>query len=201
VRPLTWPVYSALLTARCWRTRDNYIGDWIFYARRAEARAKDAPTPYATIHYALLEAERRAGLPHERYRALHGGRRHVVSEMIELTGDRMLGLEYVGDVDAKALRSYDRRVSARIAKAATALDAQEQNASATKTPIDMSTTIGDDLPAVCASSSPAQPAPRDRASSHRLFTTKRHWTSIFRAKANPRGRFRALASRIRIQLA
>jgi hypothetical protein len=63
---------------------------------------------------------------HQPYRALHGGRRHVVSEVIELTGDRMLGLEYVGDFDTKALRSYDRRVSVRIVKAAAALDAREQ---------------------------------------------------------------------------
>ena len=125
VRPMTWPVYSALLTARWWRVRDQYTGDWVFYTPRVRLRALDRPTSYQTIHSALLQAEHRAGLPHQPYRSLHGGRRHVVSEVIELTGDRMLGLEYVGDVDPKALKSYDRRVPARIAKAAAALDARE----------------------------------------------------------------------------
>src|SRR5579862_9141571 len=50
------------------------------------------------------------------------GRGHVVSEVIERTGQRMLGLEYGGDVDTKALSSYDRRLSARVVKAAAALD-------------------------------------------------------------------------------
>ena len=36
--------------------------------------------------------EKKAGVPHLPFRALHGGRRMVVSEITERTGDRMLGL-------------------------------------------------------------------------------------------------------------
>jgi hypothetical protein len=190
VRPLTWPVYSALLSARWWRIHDNYAGDWVFDARRADARAKDAPTPYASVHHALVTAEQRAGLAHEAYRALHGGRRHVVSEVIELTGDRMLDLEYVGDIDAKSLRSYDRRVSSRIAKAAAVLDAREQHACPTRTSAEVESTIGNDQPPPYTSSPvrrtrlSGQCESRNQTSSSHLCTTKRHWVSIFRTKAN-----------------
>jgi integrase len=199
-RPLTWPVYSALLTARWWRTHESYAGDWVFYARRADSLAQHRPTPYPTIHYALLKAEQRAGVAHEPYRALHGGRRHVVSEVIELTGDRMLGLEYAGDFDTKALRSYDRRVSARIAKAAAVLDAREQTASSTNPAAGVRSETDDDPPPppACPTQKrkPSLHVPR-KSSNRAIFAflcgTKRNSTVTDGINSNPRDQLKRVS--------
>jgi integrase len=204
VRPLTWAVSSALLAARWWRTRDRYAGDWVFYTPRASLRRlQDSPTSYQTIHCALLKAEESAGLTHQPYRSLHGGRRHVVSEVIELTGDRMLGLEYVGDVDPKALRSYDRRVPARIAKAAAALDARESaTKSARATSDERSTPSESDrmtpVPAHQASPSGERKSPpsrvTDRLKWHLLLrATKCQSTVIDGINSNPRGQLKRVS--------
>jgi hypothetical protein len=71
-----------------------------------------------------MKAEQAAGIEHEDYRALHGGRRYVVGEIGELTGDLMSGLEYVGDRDPKMLTKYNKRRAKRIAQAAAMLDAK-----------------------------------------------------------------------------
>lgn len=135
VRPLDWAVWSALLVARQWRetasgyrVREHHTGaadparlalaDWVLFAERD----KSQPVSYQTVHYHLTEAERRAGIRHGAYRSAHGFRRYVVGEIAERTGDRMLGLEFVGDTDAKMLKHYDRREANRVARASAAME-------------------------------------------------------------------------------
>lgn len=134
VQPIMWETVSALRVARAWRAtaagyrvRAHHTGaadparlnlaDWILFAERDKARAMS----YTSMHHHLMEAEKRAGVQHRAYRGAHGFRRYVVGEIIARTGDRMLGLEYVGDQDAKMLKSYDRRLAERIAGASSAL--------------------------------------------------------------------------------
>ena len=95
-------------------------------AAKQKLREANRPSPYQTIHSALIKAEERAGVTHQEYRALHGGRRHVVGEVGAATGDRMTGLEYVGDTDPKMLARYDRRMPERLAKAADILDNRDR---------------------------------------------------------------------------
>jgi integrase len=140
-RPITWGFYSALLVAQHWATVElrarpehgarvrNASGQfehdpevpvverrspWVLFAARKYAE----PYSYSSLHYQWRQAEDKAGIDHERYRAVHGGRRTVVGNVGEATGDRMLGLEYVGDTDPKMLKHYDKRSAERIRKAA-----------------------------------------------------------------------------------
>lgn len=128
VRPLLWEAWSALLVAKAQRERvatfrklkhhTNALAaaerldeaDWVLFAERDKAQ----PMSYQSMHYHLMKAEERAGVEPKPYRKAHGFRRMVVGNVIEATGDRMLGLEVVGDKDPKVLVSYDRRLKARV---------------------------------------------------------------------------------------
>lgn len=144
-RPITWPIRSALLTARHWRetVRQGPVlarrkvaarperldaADWVLFAEGDKAR----PVSYTSMHYQLRQAETRAGVPHRPFRGFHGLRRMVVGETIAATGDRMAGLEVVGDTDPKQLKSYDRRQQERVQAALQALD--ERQAATTALP-------------------------------------------------------------------
>ena len=127
-QPILWETIAAMQTAEAWRaTASTYrvrahhkstlsgadrlaMADWLLFAERDKAR----PMSYTSLHYHLIHAEQRAKVPHLDYRAAHGFRRMVVGEIGERSGDRMLGLEYVGDQDVKMLKSYDRRRQSRI---------------------------------------------------------------------------------------
>ncbi len=128
VRPQTWEAWSALLVAKTQRERVATFkklahhtnpnataarleeADWVLFAERDKAQ----PMSYQSMHYHLAEAEKRAGVAPKPFRKAHGFRRMVVGNVIEATGDRMLGLEVVGDKDPKVLVSYDRRLAARV---------------------------------------------------------------------------------------
>jgi integrase len=128
VRPLTWEGWSALLVAKAQRERvatfrklshhtNEKAGvdrleeaDWVLFAERDKAQ----PMSYQSMHYHLTQAEIRGKVEPKPYRKAHGFRRMVVGNVIEATGDRMLGLEVVGDKDPKVLMSYDKRLKDRI---------------------------------------------------------------------------------------
>lgn len=128
VRPLLWEAWSALLVAKAQRDRVSTFrrlahhrnplasadrleeGDWVLFAERDKAK----PMSYQSMHYHLKQAEIRAKVEPKPYRKAHGFRRMVVGNVIEATGDRMLGLEVVGDKDPKVLVSYDRRLKQRV---------------------------------------------------------------------------------------
>ena len=134
-RAITADIRSALFTAAHWRTavaegRQRPRGaksgatkaalesaDWVLFAEHR----RDRPVSYQTLHTQMTNAETRAGVKHLEFRALHGMRRMVVGEIGEATGDLMRGLEYVGDKDAKQLKSYDRRMQGRVDNAAAVL--------------------------------------------------------------------------------
>lgn len=124
-RPITWDVLSALLCARMWREHEvgaRDVGtDWLLFALNDKAK----PYSYSSLHYQLIEVmEKGAEIAHEPYRAFHGARRGMVGRVIEATGDRMLGLEAVGDTDPKMLKSYDKRREQRAQQAITSTEEQ-----------------------------------------------------------------------------
>lgn len=136
-RPLTWDMVAALETARYWRTaaaagrvRADRLpassaerlqdSDWVVFAMHRKASALS----YQSLHSRLRKAEGAAGVTHRAFRALHGLRRKVVGDVGVRTGDRMLGLEYVGDTDPKMLKHYDKRGDERVAKAAESMEGE-----------------------------------------------------------------------------
>jgi integrase len=135
LRPLTWDLVAALETARYWRRQagerrarkdrkskswpvhlDN--ADWVMFAEHQKAK----PVSYQSLHTMLVALQKKAKVTHEKFRAFHGGRRKVVTDVIRETGDRMLGLEYVGDTDPKMLARYDKGLEERLGKAVRAVE-------------------------------------------------------------------------------
>lgn len=127
VQPVPSQVLDALWIAYGWRLAHDYRGGFILfrpgaglrdpgngwaYSARAAARAAakaDKPWSYAAYNARLREAERAAGVPHVKYRAAHGFRRFVVTEVLERTGNLVTAGQYVGDTDLRTLRkSYVR---------------------------------------------------------------------------------------------
>lgn len=131
VRPLLWEAVSALLTAQQQRERAagfrrlkhhkslhstaERLGeaDWILFAERDRAK----PMSYQSLHYHITQAEIRAKVEPKPYRKAHGLRRMVLGNVLEVTGDRALALEVIGDRDLSQLASYDRRADQRTADA------------------------------------------------------------------------------------
>ena len=142
-QPITWATHSALLVARTWAETElqQHAAAQVRGAdgRFAHDASQDGPpieTPfvlfaqrkpteaysYSSFHYSLQRAERLAKIEHKAYRGAHGFRKMVVGNVIEATGDRMLGFEFVGDSDPKMLKHYDKRTDERIARASAALE-------------------------------------------------------------------------------
>jgi len=125
VQPLTAGARGAVLVAKQWRERDRYTGPWVLYTshrqrwRHADDRA--AWTAQA-LWLALTKAERRAGVHHLQSRAMHGFRRAVAGDVLELTRDVKLALDWIGDVDLGMARRYLRPRNQRLEEAATAVD-------------------------------------------------------------------------------
>jgi integrase len=142
-QPITWTTHSALLVAR------HYAGVELQQRAAAQVRGADGkwahdasqdgppietpfvlfaqrkPTTaysYSSFHSSLQRAEKGAKIEHKKYRGAHGFRKMVVGNVIEATGDRMLGLEFVGDTDVKMLKHYDKRSQERIDRASAAME-------------------------------------------------------------------------------
>jgi integrase len=131
-QPVPQPVADARWVAYGWRTSFAYAGSYVLFrpalavreydgradkgrwhtsARRAgrAAAAADQPWSYAAFNRALHAAEARAGVARQDFRAAHGFRRHVLTLLLELTGDSVFAGAYIGDTDLGVLRrSYVR---------------------------------------------------------------------------------------------
>ncbi len=55
---------------------------------------------------ALTKAEKRAGVPHRPFRAVHGFRRGVAGDVARGSGDAWLGVQYIGDRDPDRIAEY-----------------------------------------------------------------------------------------------
>lgn len=132
-QPILWETWSALLTAQHMREAASHYkvqshhktatarperlldADWVLFAERDKAK----PMSYQTMHWHLKEAHKRAGVERKAFRGAHGFKKRTVSRVIAATGDRMLGLQYVGNKSEKLLASYDKTVTDRIQQAST----------------------------------------------------------------------------------
>jgi integrase len=126
VQPLTLAGYCAVLTARWWRERDGHREPWVFPSPQARKRAgREEPGVYGAqaLWLALRNAERRAGVVHRPFRAMHGFRRGVGKAIAQLTGDPMRGLDWLGDKDPKQIPAYVQGQSAELEASAGLLDA------------------------------------------------------------------------------
>jgi len=101
---------------------------WVLFGERKKMQAYS----YSSWHYQFTKAEseavlvvdgvERKGIPHEAFRAGHGGRRMVMGNVLDATGDLMTAMNYIGDTDLKQAKSYDRRRQERIEKASASIE-------------------------------------------------------------------------------
>ena len=75
---------------------------------------------------ALTLAEKRAGVRHNPYRRMHGFRRGVAGDVLELTGDVKLALDFIGDTDVRMARTYLKKRDERLAAVVAMLDRRTQ---------------------------------------------------------------------------
>lgn len=126
VQPMTDGARVALVVARQWRERDGYTGPWVFYTPHRQrwdpADDERAAWTAQALWLALTKAERRGGVRHLPYRAMHGFRRAVAGDVLELTRDVKLALDWIGDVDLGMARRYLRPRDPRLEEAASAVD-------------------------------------------------------------------------------
>lgn len=104
-QPLPRDAVRVFRLARVWRERDGYVGPWIFYG--AQERTREKPYNYGALNRQLHEAERRAGVEHKPFRALHGLRRTAAGNVLAVTGGNVADAgNWIGDKDPKSLRKY-----------------------------------------------------------------------------------------------
>ena len=128
--PMTFGLWSALLTAEWWRGQDGYGGLWVLYSGHSHKRVlgDDPRAVYekSSLWLALTKAERAAGIQHEQGRAMHGFRRGVGGDILEATGDFKLALDFIGDIDLRQARRYLKPRTDRLERAAAVLDARAE---------------------------------------------------------------------------
>jgi len=126
MQPMTDGTRVALVVAQQWRERDAYKGPWVFYTPHRQrwngADDERAAWTAQALWLALMKAERRARVRHLPYRAMHGFRRAIAGDVLELTRDLKLALDWIGDVDLGMARRYLRPRDPRLEEAATAVD-------------------------------------------------------------------------------
>lgn len=137
VQPMTWDAVAALETARYWRERWGYEGDWVLFGSKSGAQAKpdevhgnsksgrhekDLSYTYQALWTQLKAAEGRAQVEHKPRRALHGFRKMVAGNVHDRTGDDRLAMQFIGDRDMKQARRYLKNRDERMERAAAALE-------------------------------------------------------------------------------
>lgn len=110
-----------------WRAQLGYNGPWVIPAPRAKT---DAPYDKQTLWWNLKEASKRAGVAKLRWRAGHGFRRMLATDVHELTGDPILAMRSIGDTDIRQAETYIKTRDGSVAKAFARLDESDRNESA-----------------------------------------------------------------------
>lgn len=100
-QPLTLDAYSAILTALYWRREAGYEGPWLI-----PGRSWTGPYTYQGWWYHFDEACQRAGVAREKYQAMHAFRKMASGNVLELTKDPKLALDWIGDKDPRRMREY-----------------------------------------------------------------------------------------------
>lgn len=104
VQYLPGQVAEALWVAYGWRIAAGYTGRWVFFGARKKTIDTDRPFGFQAYTRALHEAEKRAGVPHIKYRAAHGFRRGIAKDIYDLTGSEHKAAEWLGDKSVKVVK-------------------------------------------------------------------------------------------------
>lgn len=107
-RPLTWDAYAALLTARHWRERMASSSPYVFFAGQ---KRRTLPWSYQAANLALQRHEGLAGVTHIKWRAFHGVRRMVATNVNDRTNNMATAMAWLGDDVRQATKYIKERVT------------------------------------------------------------------------------------------
>jgi len=102
-----------------WRRNTDEQGEWLIPDRGGE------PYRYQSWWYHFDEACRAAGVARERYQGAHGFRKMAGGNVLELTGDPKLALDWIRDTDPRRMREYLKVRNDRLREVAERLGAPE----------------------------------------------------------------------------
>jgi integrase len=119
-QPLRLASQVAIEIALEWRDRMGYDGPWLFPA--GSTLNKGDAYDQQSLWWSLKEAEKRAGVEHQRGRSAHGLRRMLAGDVAAETGDFLMGLRAIGDTDPRRAAEYLKRRDDRTRDAFAALD-------------------------------------------------------------------------------
>jgi integrase len=112
--PLT---VEAFAVARAWKARLGVTSPWLLPSPK-QGRVGACYTVQA-LAVAIRSAEDRAGIAHRKGRRGHGVRKNLSGDINAATGDALLAVHAIGDVDPRRAREYvqkrDERVDAALA--------------------------------------------------------------------------------------
>lgn len=106
-QPLRWQTREVLALVLVHHAAMDYQGPWLFPKPRG-ASAKDPDPVYTAqaLWAALTEAERLAGVPHQRRRGAHGFRRMLARDVLAATGNLRTAAEAIGDRSTAVLEEH-----------------------------------------------------------------------------------------------
>lgn len=107
-RPIAWNAWSAILTAKHWQERMGLNSPWVFCAGQ---KRRAGPWSYQAANEALKRAENAAGVTHIKYRAFHGVRRMVATNVNSMTGDPAVAMQWIGDDVRQASKYIQERAT------------------------------------------------------------------------------------------
>lgn len=109
-QPMTERAQEALLVALGWSRLDEARSGWVFYGARRGRRSgrseKDGTYSVQSFLWMLRETERRSGVVHIARRGAHGFRRMVMGNALEVTGNVVDAMYFIGDTDLRQARKY-----------------------------------------------------------------------------------------------
>jgi integrase len=127
-QPLRLAAWAAIETARYWRARDGYVGDFVFYSSHRQTARGDQHYKVQAFWQMLRNAEDQAEVPHRPWRAAHGFRRMVTGDLWEeFKGDLKLVMDFTGHTDLRSFQKYLKQRDDRLAAAIAAADARERD--------------------------------------------------------------------------
>lgn len=141
VQPLPHEVAEALWVAYGWylATRRKqqhfgapYTGTFVFFGARKKTRESGRPFTFQAYDRALHEAEKRAGVPHIKYRAAHAFRRGIAKDIYEITGSEHKAAEWIGDKSIRVVKDSYLKEREESQRALAALAGQKMQPHATK---------------------------------------------------------------------
>jgi len=109
-QPLTSLAREAFFVALGWSLRDRTESGWVFYTPTQKKRERGDHIYHVSSYWRMLRtAEDNAGIAHVKQRAAHGLRRMAAGNVLQLTNNPVVAMQWIGDTDLAMAKRYLKR--------------------------------------------------------------------------------------------